>query len=47
LKLLESGGTMHHEELLKPFNMNLGNKDFFSKGLLLISELIDELERLS
>jgi oligoendopeptidase F len=47
LKLLEAGGTMHHKELLKPFNMDLENKDFFSKGLLLISELIDELERLS
>ena len=46
LELLKAGGTMHHKELLKPFNMDLENKDFFSKGLLLISELIDELEKL-
>ena len=46
LTLLGAGGTMHHEELLKPFGMDLGDKDFFSEGLLLISELIDELDKL-
>jgi oligoendopeptidase F len=47
LKLLELGGTMHHKELLKPFGMNLEEKDFFTKGLSIIVELIDELEKLS
>lgn len=45
-KLLSSGGTQHHKELLKPFSIELENKDFFSKGLLIISELIDELEKM-
>lgn len=46
LDLLKAGGTMHHTQLLKPFNMNLEDQKFWESGLSLIEELIDELEGL-
>lgn len=44
LNLLRSGGTKHHSELLKTFDINLAEQNFFNGGLQMISELIDELE---
>ena len=46
LNLLSAGGTESHEQLLKPFGMSLNNSDFWSQGLSLIEELINELEKL-
>lgn len=43
--LLESGGTKSHKELLAPFGLDARASDFWRKGLLVLEELIDELER--
>ena len=45
-KLLSSGGSKHHSELLKPFQLNASDPKFWSNGLNLISAMIDELESL-
>lgn len=42
--LLKAGGTKHHSELLQPFGLDASDADFWSKGLSLISGMIDELE---
>ena len=46
INLLRSGGSKKYRELLKPFNLNPSNKDFWKKGLNIISNLIDELEEI-
>ena len=45
-QLLSSGGSKHHSELLKPFQLDASDPTFWSKGLNLISSMIDELESL-
>ena len=45
-ELLSAGGSKHHSELLKPFELDASNPAFWSKGLTLISSMIDELEAL-
>jgi oligoendopeptidase F len=45
-ELLSAGGSKHHSELLKPFGLDASNPAFWSKGLTLISSMIDELEAL-
>ena len=45
-ELLSSGGSKHHSELLKPFQLDASDPTFWSKGLNLISSMIDELEAL-
>ena len=45
-EMLRAGGTKHHSELLKPFGLDATDPDFWSKGLSVISGLIDELEAL-
>ncbi|WP_313611983.1 M3 family oligoendopeptidase [Agrobacterium sp.] len=42
--LLKAGGTKHHSELLKPFGLDATDPSFWTKGLSMIEELIDELE---
>ena len=44
--MLEAGGTKHHGELLAPFGLDAHDPGFWSIGLGVISDLIDELERL-
>ena len=44
--MLRAGGTKHHSELLKPFGLDASDPKFWQKGLSVIGELIDELERL-
>lgn len=44
LTMLEAGGTLHHRELLKPFGLDAGKKDFWQRGLKVISGYIDQLE---
>tara|TARA_Y100000590_G_scaffold161332_1_gene184999 strand:+ start:14630 stop:16432 length:1803 start_codon:yes stop_codon:yes gene_type:complete len=46
INLLRSGGSKKYRELLKPFNLNPSNNDFWKKGLNIISNLIDELEEI-
>lgn len=44
-KMLSEGGSKRHSELLKPFNIDLRNSEFWQEGLNLISSLIDQLEK--
>ena len=47
IELLASGGTKGHKELLAPFHLDASQPDFWSKGLSMIENLIDQLEKLS
>lgn len=44
LKMLESGGTKGHKELLEPFNLSISNPEFWQAGLDVIIDYIDQLE---
>ena len=46
IKLLESGGTKHYQQILKEFDLDPKQKDFWQMGMNLIQNLIDELEQL-
>lgn len=46
IDLLSAGGSKDYKELLKPFNLNPKDKDFWQNGMNLIISLIDELEQL-
>jgi len=41
--LLASGGRFGHKELLKPFNLDASQSDFWQKGLKMIRSMIDQL----
>lgn len=43
-QLLSAGGSKHHTELLKPFNLDASEPQFWSTGLNLIKEMIDDIE---
>jgi oligoendopeptidase F len=43
-ELLKAGGSKHHSELLKPFGLDARDPGFWSLGLSMIEQLIDELE---
>ena len=47
LEMLRAGGTMRHRELLAPFGLDAADPSFWSKGLSVIAEFIDELEQLA
>ena len=44
IKMLESGGTKHHKDLLKPFDLDISNPDFWQAGLDVIIGYINQLE---
>ncbi|MHA1109232.1 MAG: M3 family oligoendopeptidase, partial [Alphaproteobacteria bacterium] len=44
LDMLRAGGTLRHGELLAPFGLDAADPGFWSKGLGIVSALIDELE---
>jgi len=44
LTMLRAGGTLRHRDLLAPFDLNAADPAFWSKGLGIIAEFIDELE---
>jgi oligoendopeptidase F len=46
LEMLSAGGTKHHSELLAPFGLDARNPTFWSGGLNVIANLIEELEML-
>ena len=46
LEMLRAGGTLRHKELLAPFGLDASDPAFWSKGLGIVSGLIDELEGL-
>ena len=47
LAMLKAGGTLRHKELLAPFGLDASDPAFWTKGLDIISGMIDELEALS
>ncbi len=46
-KMLEAGGSKHHSDLLAPFELDASNPKFWSKGLSVISSMINELENIN
>lgn len=44
--MLSAGGSKHHKELLAPFGLDASDPKFWDKGLNLISNMIDELEKM-
>ncbi|MEX1107936.1 MAG: M3 family oligoendopeptidase [Dongiaceae bacterium] len=46
LEMLRAGGSKRHKELLAPFGLDASDPAFWRRGLSLIGEMIDELERL-
>ena len=44
--LLKAGGSKHHSELLKPFDLDASDPAFWQMGLSVIKDMIDEIERL-
>ena len=46
LDLLRAGGTLRHRELLAPFGRDAADPAFWSRGLGIVSGLIDELEEM-
>ena len=46
INLLEFGGSRRYRELLKPFNLNPSKSSFWLKGISVIENFIDELEKL-
>jgi len=46
LDMLRAGGTKRHRELLAPFGLDASDPAFWKRGLSLIGDMIDELERL-
>ena len=44
LDMLKSGGSLRHRELLAPFGLDASDPGFWSRGLDVISGLIDQLE---
>jgi len=47
ISLLETGGSLKYKELLKPFNLDPSQPDFWHKGISVIESFIDELEQLN
>ncbi len=47
LELLRAGGSKDPYELLKPFDIDLNNKDFWHRGLNIIDEMVREAEELA
>jgi len=45
-ELLRAGGSKHHSELLKPFDLDASDPGFWQLGLKVIEGFIDELEAL-
>lgn len=45
-EMLKAGGTKHHSEILAPFGLDARDPEFWSKGLDVISGMIDELEQM-
>jgi oligoendopeptidase F len=46
IALLSAGGTLSYKEILAPFGLDAEDPNFWNKGLEMICDLIDELEKL-
>ena len=47
LDMLRAGGTLRHQDLLAPFGLNAAEPTFWSSGLSVIENFVDELETLT
>ena len=47
INLLKSGGTKHYQVLLRNFDLNPKEKNFWQMGMNLIKNLMDDLEKIS
>jgi oligoendopeptidase F len=47
LDMLRAGGTKRYDALLQPFGFDARDPGFWKGGLALVSEFVDEIERLS
>jgi len=45
--MLEAGGSKHHSDLLAPFGLDAADPKFWTKGLSVISSMINELESIN
>jgi len=45
--MLEAGGSKHHSDLLAPFGLDASDPKFWTKGLSVISSMINELESIN
>jgi oligoendopeptidase F len=45
LELLAAGGTLRHQDLLAPFGLDASDPSFWDKGVLVIEDMIDRLDR--
>ncbi|MBM3569938.1 MAG: M3 family oligoendopeptidase [Alphaproteobacteria bacterium] len=45
LDMLRAGGTLRHRELLRPFGLDAADPGFWARGLGVIADFIDQLER--
>ncbi|AHA27803.1 M3 family oligoendopeptidase [Candidatus Liberibacter americanus] len=46
LDILRAGNSKHHSELLRPFNINLNDTDFWDRGLHAVERMIDDIEKM-
>ena len=46
VKLLSAGGSKRYNEVLKPFNLDPSNSNFWNKGIALIESFIDQLNEI-
>lgn len=46
ITLLQAGSTQRYDELLKPFNLEPNNPEFWQNGLNVLNSFIDELENM-
>ena len=44
INLLKAGGSKNYTELLKPFNLDITKKNFWTQSISVVNNLIDELE---
>ncbi|MDX2221921.1 MAG: M3 family oligoendopeptidase [Rhodospirillaceae bacterium] len=47
LEMLAAGGRFRHKELLAPFGLDASDPGFWTRGMTMISQLIDQLEAVS
>ncbi|HEX6145068.1 MAG TPA: M3 family oligoendopeptidase [Geminicoccaceae bacterium] len=45
LELLRAGGTLRHKELLAPFGLDASDPAFWDRGLQVVEDMIDRLDR--
>ena len=44
INLLKAGGSKNYNDLLKPLNLDITKKNFWTQSISVVNDLIDELE---